>query len=245
MSGLLGHHGLLLGGSGGGDPNFANVALLCHMDGANNSTSVVDSSTYGRTITAPGSGSGQATISTTQSKFGGASLALGTAGSAAGAAYVGNPSASLSFGTSDFTIECWLYLASVGGSSEFPAIFYTNGAHAGRFYFAKYPGADQLYVQAPGGSPDELGPFNANLTATAWNHVAWSRTSNVSKIFVGGVQKFSGTDNNNYQAGTSGFEIGHHFGGYEADFIDDLRITVGVGRYTANFTPPTAAFPNS
>jgi hypothetical protein len=226
------------------DPYWSMVALLCHMDGTTGQTSVIDSSSYARTITCSDGGGGTtSTISTSQKKFGTASFVLASSGSSQGATYSGNPSASLSFGTGDFTLECWIYLAST--TISFPAIFNTSlDSHTGRFYFAKYSGTNQLYVQVPSGT--DIGPFNADFSATTWTHLAWCRTSGVSEIYVGGTRKYNAADTNNYQAGTAGFMIGNHFGTLEADYIDELRITVGVGRYTgASITVPTAAFPTS
>lgn len=51
------------------DPDFASVALLLHMDGANGSASFTDSSGNAHAVTA----NGGAQISTAQSKFGGSS----------------------------------------------------------------------------------------------------------------------------------------------------------------------------
>ena len=55
-----------------GDPHFANVSLLLHMNGSNGSTSFVDSGPLQKTVTAHGG----AQVSTSQSKFGGGSLSL-------------------------------------------------------------------------------------------------------------------------------------------------------------------------
>ena len=223
------------------DPYWGSVALLCHMNGANNSTLAVDSTSYARTINCSSGTGGASTISTAQKKFGTASFALASGTSGGGATYSGNPSASLSFGTGDFTLEGWLYLASI--TATFPALYQTDGGHTGRFYFGKYPGANQLYVQAPSGS--DIGPFTADFVATTWTHVAWSRISGVSQIYVDGTRKYNAADTNNYQAGTTGFYLGAQLGTLGADFLDDLRITVGVGRYTgATITVPTAEFPN-
>ena len=86
------------------------------------------------------------------------------------------------------------------------------------------------------------------LSANTWYHFAYARSGSSTKMFINGTQVGSTyTDNTNYinapnrpVIGTNGFTLGDsNFNGY----IDDLRITKGLARYTANFTPPTQAFP--
>lgn len=81
-----------------------------------------------------------------------------------------------------------------------------------------------------------------------WTHVAAARQINVLRVFVGGVLDgtFALTQNGFTNVGGSlivGADNG--FGQVMNGFLDDLRITNGVARYTANFTPPAEEFPNS
>jgi len=71
--------------------------------------------------------------------------------------------------------------------------------------------------------------------------VAITRATNTLRIFFDGVQQGSVTDTTNYNV-TSILNIGYsstYFNGY----LDDVRITKGIARYTATFTPPVAALP--
>jgi hypothetical protein len=86
-----------------------------------------------------------------------------------------------------------------------------------------------------------------SLSSSTWYHIAIARSSGSTKMFVNGTQVGSTySDTQDYTAsniviGADSYTLGADpFNG----FIDDLRITKGVARYTSNFTPPTAAFPN-
>ena len=77
--------------------------------------------------------------------------------------------------------------------------------------------------------------------ANTWYHVAYVRSSGVTKLYIDGVQELSVADATNYT--DTNIFIG---GWYNTTFlldgnIDDFRYTKGVARYTGTFTPPTRA----
>ena len=88
-----------------------------------------------------------------------------------------------------------------------------------------------------------------NVPLAQWIHVALCRSNLSTKLFLNGVQTGSTyADTNDYiessvrvGGGNDGATSAYSLTGY----IDDLRITdKNIARYTANFTPPTAAFPD-
>jgi len=150
---------------------------------------------------------------------------------------VPSPSQTIAFATGDFTVECWVNFAANNGTYN-PFVRYDG---AGTFDLGydfsagqlKYSGSTALISAA--WSP----------TLGTWYHIALSRASGSSRMFVNGTQVGTTVtgDANNYASGAfkvggSSFSSGHVMNGY----MDDLRITRGFARYTANFTPPAAAF---
>ena len=148
-------------------------------------------------------------------------------------------------GTGDYTIEFWVYANS--WTSTPVLVEYgraTNGSTPGlEFYISNTSGKLDIYGGSTTGTL--LVSAGTNISTGSWTHVALTRASGSTKLFLNGTQTGStATDTTNYTQAT--IFIGAYFAGGLClnGFIDDFRVTKGVARYTAAFTAPTKAFPD-
>lgn len=217
------------------EPPFSTVSLLLHGDGATGSTTIVDSSSMPKTVTA----FGNAQISALQSKYGNGSIAFDGAGDYCTIA----TSSSFQFGANDATVEAWVYPTVLTGVQ---VIIDARPEESGTFStgIALYLNGATLSVAK---SRIAVLQASGTLMVNSWHHVAWSRQGSSNRLFLNGNLVSIVTDNTSYPL--TGIYVGSNsilpspaqfFNGY----IDDIRITKGAARYTANFTPPTAAFPD-
>lgn len=220
-----------VGGGGSSDPHWANVSLLLHCDGAHGSTVFVDSSSRPKTVTA----GGDASISTAEARFGGASATFDGAGDSLGIA----DHADLRMGTGDWTIEGWVRLQAIGAFRVLVAL--GNTAAAGSFAI-RISNANELQLLLVGGSGSSLGT-NVIFQAGVWTHFAVTREGTRVRGFIDGQLLNSAITNATNHAPTSGFVIGGP-SFLMSGHMDDIRITKGVARYTASFSPPTGPYPN-
>lgn len=225
------------------DPYWGNVSLLLHADGADGATTTVDSSGFAHTVTRRAA----ATLSTTQKRFGASSMKFTGNGGSSGAsnsAFLVTTTAALALGTGDFTLEGWVYMTA-------KPIYYSilidfRPAFGGGNYPTLYVDSSLALLHHRNGATIMQGGAVALNTQTHW---AMCRSSGNVRLFLNGVQVGSTyADSTNYLvdrrlvvAESAQNEGYGSLGGY----LDELRITKGAARYTANFTPPTAAFPNS
>ena len=206
------------------DPHYANVSLLLHGDGEDNGTVFTDSSPSPKTVTAYGN----AKTSTAQSKFGGSSIFFDGNGD-----YLVSPSNSaFQFGTGDFTIEAWVYIPT-GISGSYAAICDIRSS--------PYGDGGVLFKLNSSRQLGYYGATETNTTATVplstWTHVAISRSSGTTRLFISGDLSATVADGNNKSI--NGCYIGRVYDNANPAFsgyIDDLRITKGVARYTESFT---------
>jgi hypothetical protein len=203
---------------------ITNTALLTNFTNAG----IYDAAVQNNAITVA-----DAQVSTTQSKWSPTSVRFDGSGD-----YLNIPSSQgLNLGTGSLTIEAWVYLSAMSGD-----YFIVSSVGAGGGFFGFRSGTDIGY-----GRTGIAWDYQAasGMVINNWYHVAWSRNGTSMRIFVNGSQVgATQTTSQAYDLSTTSTAVGSagatlFLNGY----IQDLRITRGIGRYTANFSVPTAAFP--
>ncbi len=214
---------------------------LLHFNGVDGGTVFTDES--GKAWTP----ANQAQIDTAQYKFGGASgLFDGTTD------YISTPnSTDFDFGTGDFTIDFWVrrngnqsnYAGLIAASKKstltgWCVMWSSSSESVNKILFAsKATGSWAINLQSAG-----------TIADTTWTHVAVVRYGNSMKLYFGGTQTGSTFDCTglSFPSSGDGCKIAANYvpdpDAYHNGWIDEVRISKGVARWTDNFTPPTSEY---
>ncbi len=204
--------------------------LMLHCNGTDASTTFTDE--IGHSVTA----NGNAQIDTAQKKFGTGSGQLDGSGD-----YLTIPdSADWDFGTGDFTVELWIrfgttsgyqIMIDVGGRSQ-------TGVGVG-FGYNNSTGKLEPRINST-----VVADGNWSPSTDIWYHIALVRSGTTVKSYINGTQLGTSSNSADITGGTLGVHIG--CGGDEGDqvngWIDEVRVSKGIARWTTNFTPSTEEY---
>lgn len=210
------------------DPHWADVKALLHFEGADQSTTFIDQK--GSVWAAVGT----AKLQAAGALFGQTSLKTGATNS-----HIATSSTGIVLGSGDYTVELWFMLDAIGGgtfvsSDNGTATQLVLGVSSDPYVYASIAG-NQMFAITP-----------QTVPVSAWRHVALTRASGTTRLFVNGVQYASTATGGATNLSSPIKKIGglinttNSFNGK----IDEFRVTVGVARYVSNFTPPSLPFPD-
>lgn len=223
-----------------GEVHFPKNILQLPFDGSNGATSTSDLSNQNHTVTVNG-----AQISSAQSKFGGTSLLLDGSNDYLS---IGGSEWNSNLNSGDFTIEFWIRLDALGdqrfitncnGNNGWGVAMWSGGGGTNYFDAFWYDGSWEYIQYNIGGSSQYTTP-----SVDTWYHLAFVRNGNVWGLYLNGTAENTRTVSGSITSSSLGaVELGRRHDGvqYVDGYIDDLRITKGLARYTSNFTPPTTA----
>jgi len=149
-----------------------------------------------------------------------------------------NPLYNLSYGQGDFTVEGWFWPIDNTNNPK----FYMDAISTSTYWQLYYLSGTGITLRAnnTGIYSTETGDSFAEST---WQHIALCRAGSNYKVFYNGTEIINVTSthqigsNSQKTIGGTDLNTGNNLRGY----IQDFRITKGLARYTANFTPPTAS----
>lgn len=231
------------------DPNFSSVALLLHGNGAaaaittaNAVTTVIDNSP---TPKVPNAVTGSPAINVTRSKWGGSSIN-----------FPGNARLAYAAGVTDFdlyagnfTIEGWVYYSTNATNPNVYRIisYQSSNVQGGYSYYIDLTSTGQIKASVQNGTATFSATTTGGATLNAWNHFAMVRNGSSIVSYINGAPSTATTITGVNSLTSPRLYIGSDMDGTFSynGFLDDIRITKGVARYTAAFTPAIEEFSNN
>lgn len=155
---------------------------------------------------------------------------------------------SMDFGTLDYTVEFWMYPTLSGNCFAFGFSDSSGTDSSVAFALRINYSASNLTVRFQ--NCNDAGTLNLSLEHTGnynntWSHVAVTRTGGNQYMYINGSQVDTQSDasahmrtpSTSFSVGRAGDRATFYYKGY----LQDLRITKGLARYTSTFTPPSSS----
>jgi len=177
---------------------------------------------------------GNASVSTAQAKFSPTSIAFDGSGD-----YVPTTPVTVvnAINNANCTLEMWVY--SSNSSASLKCLIDTRTALGASTGYGVYQTGNNVVVY---GGPLR-GNAVASLNGNTWTHLAVTRAGATNYVFLNGTLFNTFSYGNTLTSGN--VTIGSDVAASNAftGFIEEVRITNGIARYTTNFSVPTTVFP--
>ena len=162
--------------------------------------------------------------------------------------YVQLPVGSLDLGSSDFTLEAWIYQDTNAGSGSSSHTIYsdwlnTNNNKSSLFRVTDSSGQKVQFLYSTDGSASTNYTSTATISNSTWTHVAVCKDSTSLRFYKDGAREVWASSPSftlNPNDGTVGPLIGSNYDGagvsytqFFDGYIQDFRVTKGKARYTA------------
>jgi hypothetical protein len=222
------------------DPNFSNVSLLIQPTGAeaDGSTSIVDLKGHAATV------SGNAQYDTGVLIDGRPTILFDGTGDRVSFA----DHADFEFGSGDFTIEFPVIFNSVSGNAQLVSKINSVATDFMSFGIAQNTTNLQFYASSSGAGFEIANAvtFASGLTTGVLYRVAVNRTGTAWRGYLDGVGASIATSSAAIVNSAFDLQIGGPSDSATLSAnIGPVRLTKGVGRYPANYTPRATPYPVS
>jgi len=150
--------------------------------------------------------------------------------------YLVAPAGTAIMGTSDFTIELWVYHTAGGAWAGY--YYQGEGGSGGGLNFRKN-NLNQLSLSHD--AVVDVFTTTATVPINQWVHIALTRSSGTIKSFINGVVASTTTYATSFTGSAGTQTIGSITSGAYllVGYISNFRVVKGTAVYTAAFTPPT------